>query len=49
MPRLQKKAQRNSDAQRVVLRSTGVIGAGSRVSPIHAQNVDSGDRNSWVV
>jgi hypothetical protein len=49
MPRLQKRAQRNSDALHVVLRSTGVTGAGSRASLIHAQNVDLGDRNTWVV
>ncbi len=49
MPRLQKRAQRNSDALHVVLRSNGVTGAGSRVSPIAAQNVDSGDRNTWAV
>ena len=49
MPRLQKKVQPNSDAQHVVLRSTGVTGAGSRAFPIPAQNVDSGDRNTWVV
>lgn len=45
MPRLQKKARQNSDARHVVLRSTGVTGAGSRASRIPAQNVDSGDRN----
>jgi len=45
MPRLQKKAQQNSDAPHVVLRSTDVTGAGSRASRIPAQNVDSGDRN----
>jgi hypothetical protein len=49
MPRLQKKGQLNSDAPRVVLRLTVVTGAGSRVYPIPAQNVDSGDRNTWVV
>ena len=45
MPRLQKRAQQNSDAPHVVLRSTVVTGAGSRASPISAQNVDLGDRN----
>jgi hypothetical protein len=49
MPRLQKRAQQNSDAPHVVLRSTGVTVAGSRVFPISAQNVDSGVRNSWGV
>jgi hypothetical protein len=49
MPRLQKRVQRNSDAPRVVLRSTGVTGAGSRASPIAARNVDSGVRDSWGV
>jgi hypothetical protein len=49
MPRLQKKARRNSGAQHVALRSAGVTGAGSKASPISAQNVDSGDRNSWEV
>jgi hypothetical protein len=49
MPRLQKRAQQNSDAPHVVLRSTAVTGAGSRASPISAQNVDLGGRNSWVV
>jgi len=49
MPRLQKKVQPNSDAPHVVLRSTGVTGAGSRAFPIPAQNVDSGVHNSWEV
>jgi hypothetical protein len=49
MPRLQKKVQPNSDAPHVVLRSTGVTGAGSRASPTSAQNVDLGGRNSWEV
>jgi elongation factor 1-beta len=45
MPRSQKRVQRNSGAQHVVLRSAGATGAGSRVYPMSARNVDSGDRN----
>ena len=44
-PHSQKRAQQSSDAQPAVLRSTGVTGAGSRVSPTSARNADSGDRN----
>lgn len=45
MPRSQKRAQPNSDARHVVLRSADATGAGSRVFPTSARNVDSGDRN----
>jgi hypothetical protein len=48
MLRLQKKAQLNSGARRVVLRSDGVTGAGSKASPISVRNADSGDRNTWA-
>jgi len=44
-PHSQKRAQQSSDAQPAVLRSTGVTGAGSRVSLTSARNADSGDRN----
>lgn len=44
-PHSLKRAQQSSDAQPAVLRSTGVTGAGSRVSLTSARNADSGDRN----
>jgi len=46
VPRSQKRGQQSSGVQPVVLRSAGVTGAGSRVSPTSARSVDSGDRNN---
>jgi len=45
VPRSQKRGQQSSGAQPAALRSAGVTGAGSRVSPTSARNADSGDRN----